>query len=204
MLPNPLRSASPTSACLRAPTSLPPSPHMSVPCPHSFRALITSAFPSGDIRANTRIESMCRQISGCAAAAAASVSPVTMRSLPRPRAGRPAALKGSLRLNPEYAPSHSKAPVSLSCLRSSAFSLAPLVMQTSLATWRAVSGASPVIMAVYWPASTLRAAMTADVSLRDRHENATNPENSRRDSAHSLGLAAASLALAASSGGMRR
>mmetsp|Transcript_18390 Transcript_18390/g.25490 ORF Transcript_18390/g.25490 Transcript_18390/m.25490 type:complete len:222 (-) Transcript_18390:1102-1767(-) len=49
--PNPLSSATPTSACLSAPTSLAPSPHMRVPMPRSLSARMTRSLSSGAMRA---------------------------------------------------------------------------------------------------------------------------------------------------------
>jgi hypothetical protein len=66
---------------------------------------------------------------------------------------------------------------------------------TSAATCRAVSGASPVIIAWYmaaWPS----APTTASVSLRARQEKATKPAKCSCDSAQSRGLDAASRTLA--------
>mmetsp|Transcript_26760 Transcript_26760/g.67323 ORF Transcript_26760/g.67323 Transcript_26760/m.67323 type:complete len:383 (-) Transcript_26760:2565-3713(-) len=93
MLPKPLSSARPTSACFRAPTSLPPSPHIRVVNPRSLSALMTSALPSGDMRANTVMQSICVQSNGSWATAAARLSPDTLRSYFSARSGTVLALK---------------------------------------------------------------------------------------------------------------
>mmetsp|Transcript_1832 Transcript_1832/g.8183 ORF Transcript_1832/g.8183 Transcript_1832/m.8183 type:complete len:236 (+) Transcript_1832:944-1651(+) len=55
--PKPLRSATPTCACLSAPTSLAPSPHMNVCLPCCFSRFKTRSLSSGDMRAKMTTES---------------------------------------------------------------------------------------------------------------------------------------------------
>mmetsp|Transcript_38303 Transcript_38303/g.63553 ORF Transcript_38303/g.63553 Transcript_38303/m.63553 type:complete len:259 (-) Transcript_38303:2112-2888(-) len=80
--PYPQRSAIPTEACFNAPTSLPPSPHISTLCPwRCCSALITFVLPWGDIRAYTLMHatSSHNRPSDIAAAASSDAS-VTIRS----------------------------------------------------------------------------------------------------------------------------
>mmetsp|Transcript_3946 Transcript_3946/g.10871 ORF Transcript_3946/g.10871 Transcript_3946/m.10871 type:complete len:234 (-) Transcript_3946:2506-3207(-) len=78
MLPCPAKSAKPTSACFKAPTSLPPSPHIRTPLPRFCNSRITVALPCGVIRAKTRSLVRSAQSSGRTWTAASSASPVVI------------------------------------------------------------------------------------------------------------------------------
>mmetsp|Transcript_9976 Transcript_9976/g.24390 ORF Transcript_9976/g.24390 Transcript_9976/m.24390 type:complete len:273 (+) Transcript_9976:1144-1962(+) len=80
--PNPESRASPTCACLRAPTSLAPSPHMSVKHPRSLSARRTASLSSGAMRAHTLMSPTTSHVPTSWSAAARRPSPVMHRSYP--------------------------------------------------------------------------------------------------------------------------
>mmetsp|Transcript_12932 Transcript_12932/g.33211 ORF Transcript_12932/g.33211 Transcript_12932/m.33211 type:complete len:377 (+) Transcript_12932:835-1965(+) len=164
-------SATPMWAAFRLPTSLVPSPHMSVTRPAFFRVVMMSSFWSGEVLANTWVSGTrwWRQPARCACAMA---SPARHRSCPAARAAisAGAALNGSrsassgltqvksasdssfpsapscsagARVRPEWPPR----PPPLVRVRMSA---GRSMMCSASATWQAVSAASPVIITRRW------------------------------------------------------
>eukprot|EP00966_Prymnesium_polylepis_P234022 5413184-Prymnesium_polylepis.1 len=194
----------PTSAVLSAPTSLPPSPHMSVCMPRSRHCRTTASLPSGDMRAKTVTCSAMPHASGWACTSASKTFPVTTRSWPAARScstpptEKPTGEKPSP--PPELsAAAHSKPPAAASdpsTSRSSSGGLAARgppsavwaspVMPTSVATCRAVSAPSPVSMIVRW-FDCRSEPMTLAESARTGQPKARKPAKRRPDSTHSRG-----------------
>mmetsp|Transcript_89161 Transcript_89161/g.277178 ORF Transcript_89161/g.277178 Transcript_89161/m.277178 type:complete len:380 (+) Transcript_89161:913-2052(+) len=191
-LPKPLRSARPTSASLRAPTSLPPSPHIRQFAFSLFRtAWMTCSFCQGDIRAKMR--TACKAFSMTSASGpcrdSSRARPVTTRSCSRLKLATSFASKatgGSLLLPVDMAGAHSSPPSSFS-ERMSALLDSKRAMQTSCATLNAVRGASPVsITQVCFELS--RALMTSIESFLVSHLKAMKPAKVISVSAASRGF----------------
>mmetsp|Transcript_102202 Transcript_102202/g.329509 ORF Transcript_102202/g.329509 Transcript_102202/m.329509 type:complete len:382 (+) Transcript_102202:1003-2148(+) len=181
-LPKPLRSASPTSASLRAPTSFPPSPHMRQKAFWlHFTAWITCSFCQGERRAKMRITwSWARMASACSPWSNISKHlPVTTRSRLSLNAAMPLESKatgGSLLLPAEIAGAHSKLPPSCFSERIRVLVELNCAMPTSCATLRAVNGASPVSITQLC-LEVVKAWMTSVESLRVSHLKAMKPAN---------------------------
>mmetsp|Transcript_67444 Transcript_67444/g.119581 ORF Transcript_67444/g.119581 Transcript_67444/m.119581 type:complete len:331 (-) Transcript_67444:2557-3549(-) len=174
--PYPQSRAIPTVACLRAPTSLPPSPHISTWCAfRCCRALMTFALPGGDMRAKTRISSMSSQNRSSSAHAASMAASVTSSWYRVLSSCTFAASKGSDLRSVPTASTHRTSPAS--SVRSIA-GRSVVQMPTSLATWSAVRGASPVSMATRW-SERMRDEMTVSESARVLHAKAMKPSNCR-------------------------
>mmetsp|Transcript_45563 Transcript_45563/g.134897 ORF Transcript_45563/g.134897 Transcript_45563/m.134897 type:complete len:219 (+) Transcript_45563:1278-1934(+) len=158
---------------------------MSTPAPCFCSSRMTVAFPCGVMRAKIRIVSTVCQRSGIAATAAVKPSPVAMRvkDLSSSAMGVASGLF-SPRISP-VATTHSA--IASSPFAGSAARLrtrpgrSPSVIPHVRATWRAVSGASPVSIATLWPDSR-RAPITSAESERERHSKAMKPQKVRSHS----------------------
>mmetsp|Transcript_87148 Transcript_87148/g.247090 ORF Transcript_87148/g.247090 Transcript_87148/m.247090 type:complete len:327 (-) Transcript_87148:231-1211(-) len=179
-LPYPASSARPTSDCFSAPTSLPPSPHISTCRPCRWSSRITADFPCGVIRAKTRMWFTTSQNSGWASTAASSASPVTIRvndsvrsatlleiGLRSPRAGPVATSHSTSAPSPDPGARVRSSPGR------------PLsVMPQVCAMWSAVRGESPVSMPTWWSDSR-NAPITRAESARAKHSKAMKPAKRR-------------------------
>ena len=193
--PKPLSSATPTCACLSAPTSLAPSPHMNVCRPCCFSRFSTRSLSSGLMRAKITTESRKSHRPPAAPlfVAKLSVSPVTHSEYVLASVGieTPSATYGTTRVGFSVAGSvlaetqasfgselSFAAPSSSSSARTMAsmspFSSPPRAMPTSFATCSAVSAESPVAI-ITECALALSACTTSAVSTRVAHANARNP-----------------------------
>ena len=189
--PKPLSSATPTCACLSAPTSLAPSPHMKVCLPCCFSRFKTRSLSSGLMRAKITTESRKshRPPDSSVRVARFRVSPVTHSECVFASVGMdvPSAAYGTTRVGFSVAgsvlaeiqasrgPSPARAPSASSIGASmSAFSSPPHAMPTSFATCSAVSAESPVAIITECELA-LSARTTSGVSTRVAHAKARNP-----------------------------
>mmetsp|Transcript_57430 Transcript_57430/g.150815 ORF Transcript_57430/g.150815 Transcript_57430/m.150815 type:complete len:391 (+) Transcript_57430:1513-2685(+) len=203
-LPKPESSEMPTSAVLSAPTSLPPSPHMSTFLPFfSCNIRITLALPCGDMRAKTLNTSRQPHSAGCAAAASSRDASVAIRSYLAASWRTVAASKGSTVSSEPPTARTQRGPASPSHVSSSSGLSAAVgaQMATSRATCRAVSGASPVSMPIEWAESS-KARTTAAESARVLHAKAIKPAKVRSVSTCSRGRAAAAASLSHAGSGL--
>mmetsp|Transcript_27225 Transcript_27225/g.79339 ORF Transcript_27225/g.79339 Transcript_27225/m.79339 type:complete len:394 (-) Transcript_27225:926-2107(-) len=179
-LPYPDSNARPTSACFSAPTSLPPSPHMSTWWSRCrCRNRMTLALPWGEHRAKTRMAATCSQTaSPCACPASSSTDSSTTKSWLSDKAPSPAASKGTVTcLSRASMPAHWNPPSTPWRSRVNGgpgFEHSP----TFLATCSAVRGASPVSMDTSWE-DWISALITVGESDRVLHVNAMNPAKSK-------------------------
>mmetsp|Transcript_32866 Transcript_32866/g.105395 ORF Transcript_32866/g.105395 Transcript_32866/m.105395 type:complete len:234 (-) Transcript_32866:2196-2897(-) len=179
------------SACLSAPQSLPPSPHMTTLRPlRSCSMRITLALPGGDMRANTRSASKCDQMASSCSAASSIEPSVAISSYLSARPRISSARKGTTVASDAPVAATQRGPPPALSVRSSSAGLSGEQMRTSRATCSAVSGASPVSIDT-WCAESSSAPTTIGESPRVLHAKAMKPAKTRSASASSRGSALA-------------
>mmetsp|Transcript_62322 Transcript_62322/g.190447 ORF Transcript_62322/g.190447 Transcript_62322/m.190447 type:complete len:567 (+) Transcript_62322:848-2548(+) len=201
-LPKPLRSARPTSASFKAPTSLPPSPHIKAnACSLLRTALMTCSFCQGDSRAKIWTATSWRRTASASddCKASSRPRPVMTKSWEARKAVMPAGSKDceSLLATPVViAGTHSSCPVSPFSCRTNASVEGNSQIPTSWATLNAVRGASPVSITALCLESW-SALITSMESFRVSHLKEMKPAKVISLSLASRGFCAQALASAA-------